>query len=98
MHIREYHPADREACLAILEGNTPDFYLPHEEADFSVFLDRLQCRYFLIEDEAGIIACGGYHIEEDTGTATLDWGMVSRERHRRGLGRLLLLARLFHLL
>jgi len=97
MRVREYHPSDREGCLAVLESNTPDFFLPEEEADFAVFLDRLQCRFFLVEDGGKVLACGGYHVQPDTGTAKLDWGMVSRTRHLRGLGRLLLVARLYHL-
>ncbi|MEK9212812.1 GNAT family N-acetyltransferase [Sphingomonas sp. 2378] len=38
--IRAYRAADRDACLALFDGNTPGFFAPSERADFVRFLER----------------------------------------------------------
>ena len=91
MRVRDYTPADRAACLAVFDSNMPKFFVPPERDEFAAFLDALPGPYLVIEDESGtIVGCGGYAVEPGTGTADLCWGMVTRERHGTGLGRLLL--------
>lgn len=85
--FRAYAPADRAACLDLFDGNTPAFFAEVERGDFTTFLDHVDKAYFVIEDGGRIVACGGY--ETDHGDPTLAcfcWGMVSRDRHREGLG------------
>ena len=41
-----------------------------------------------------VVACGGLGLNEATGHATLDWGMVTRALHGQGIGRQLTQARL----
>lgn len=95
MHVREYTAPDRSACLAVFDSNVPDFFVPSERADFAAFLDALPGPYLVVVDQTGLVmGCGGYAVEPGTTTADLCWGMVSRERHRTGLGRLLFQARL----
>jgi ribosomal protein S18 acetylase RimI-like enzyme len=97
MRIRPYQPSDRAACLAVFHSNTPDFFLPVEEADFTAFLDRMPGPYLVVEEDDEIVACGGHAVNAVTGVATLCWGMVARAHQRRGLGRALLRARLANL-
>ena len=94
--IRAYQAADRNACLALFDGNTPRFFTPEERADFARFLERDAAgwSFQVIEQHDRIVACGGYAVGEDGTTAHLCWGMVDRDRHRRGLGRMLTQARL----
>jgi N-acetylglutamate synthase-like GNAT family acetyltransferase len=92
--VRPYLPADRDACLAVLDSNTPDFFLSQERRHFEEFLEHLNCSYFVMEQESAIVGCGGYVITEDMSVARLVWGMVHRDWLRQGLGRFLLLFRL----
>ena len=94
MDLRAYCPADREACLEVFDSNTPRFFDRSERAGFESFLAAPMCSYFAMEHEGAIVACGGYGIEEDGKTASLVWGMVRADLHRRGLGRFMLLFRL----
>jgi GNAT superfamily N-acetyltransferase len=94
MNFRPYQPADKAACLAIFDGNTPDFFAPHERTDFDEFLREPGGLYFVVENESDtIVACGGvWHYSDEQ--IALTWGMVSRTHHRHGIGRWLLLKRL----
>jgi N-acetylglutamate synthase-like GNAT family acetyltransferase len=97
MKVRPYRIDDREACLRVLDSNMPDYFLPGEREVVGTFLDQLGengVRYVVIEDEhQAIVACGGVRMS-DAKDARMCWGMVRRDLHRRGLGRMLLAARL----
>lgn len=91
--VRAYTSADRPACIALFDGNVPDYFAEIERADFLATLDEIE-DYWVIElDGQGIVACGGYAVEA-SGEAALCWGMVRRDLHRRGLGERLLAERL----
>lgn len=92
---RDYAPADRRACLAVFETNVPDFFAPSEREEFEAFLVELPGPYLVLEDGSGhVVGCGGYAVAPGTATADLCWGMVARDRHGLGLGRLLTETRL----
>lgn len=94
--VRAWRPDDRPQCLALFDGNVPDYFAPKECADFIAFLDDLRGPYLVIEDAAGnVVACGGFQTDDrDESVVVLCWGMVDRRRHRAGLGRRLLQVRL----
>jgi GNAT superfamily N-acetyltransferase len=93
--VRPYTPQDRMGCLAIFDGNTPDYFAPSERAEFAAFLDAASVNYLVLESATGvIIGCGGYYLKSAGGVAGLAWGMVDRAWHKRGFGRVLLDARL----
>ncbi|MFB9992662.1 GNAT family N-acetyltransferase [Deinococcus oregonensis] len=94
MAIRDYHPEDRAACLAVFRSNTPDYFTDDEVAEFETFLDTMTDPYFVLELEGQIMACGGVFVRRDGQTAGLAWGMVHRAQHRQGYGRALLDRRL----
>lgn len=92
LRLRDYLPEDRDACLALFDGNTPRFFDPSERASFERWLAAPAGAYFVLEDAAGaIVACGGYVRgrggESDPGAAELAWGMVRHDLHGRGIGR-----------
>ena len=94
MDVRPYAPADRAAALAAFDSNTPRFFDPTERRDFETFLDAPFCPYFVMEHDGAIVGCGGYAIEEGASQASLIWGMVRNDLHKRGLGRFLVMFRL----
>jgi len=93
-HVRPYEARDRDACLALFDGNTPVFFDGSERGDFAGWLDRLAAPYQVIERDGRIVACGGHAVEADGRTASLCWGMVDRSLHGTGLGRRLTEARI----
>jgi|SRR5450631_781356 len=105
LRIRDFKPADREACLAVFDSNTPEYYHPSERAMFAAFVDSghyLPARLYKLGGPAGhlyvvetggeLVACGGWYL--DGALANLSFGTVHRSRHRQGIGRVLLEARL----
>lgn len=94
--LRPYRPGDRAACLAVFDTNTPRFFAPAEREDFRGFLEAGPDDYFVLEDspEDGpeVVGCGGVFVRG--GEGGLCWGMVARDRHRQGLGSVLLRKRL----
>ena len=93
MKIRSYFLHDRHACLGILDGNTPEFFVPRDRDDFVNFLDQLPGPYYVVERAGAVVACGGWALDDEH-IAALTWGMVRRDFHRQGIGRLLLHHRL----
>jgi hypothetical protein len=96
--IRDYAPRDRAACLAVFDSNVPTYFGAHERPLFESWLDDLHGPYLVIEDGSEIVACGGSALHRtEPGAAMLCWGMVTRSRHKSGVGRLLLNERLTRL-
>ena len=96
MRFRPYAPADRPGCLVVYDSNEPTFFSPGDRDDLERFLAAPPGFFGVLADEAGAVAgCGGLApAREGPHAADLTWGMVHAARHGRGLGRLLLLARL----
>lgn len=94
MRLREYTAADREACLAVFDSNTPLFFLPKEREEFAGFLDSHRCPYFVLARDGAVIGCGGYYRSSCGSSAGLAWGMVAAAHQGRGLGLFLLQKRL----
>lgn len=92
--IREYQPDDLEACVEIYRSNEPDYLNPAGLGSFIEFLNVGTSYYLVIEYDGDIVACGGLELIGDSDTATLVYGMVLREYHRRGFGTTLLAARM----
>lgn len=96
MILRPYEKGDRRACLELVRSNVPQYFLARDVDDVGVFLDKLEAlavRYFVVQDGADIVASGGVAVD-DRLDARMCWGMVRRDRHGQGIGRLLLLYRL----
>lgn len=98
LYTRDYEAHDRSACIAVFDSNVPKFFGALERPVFESYLTVLPGPYLVIEDRAEIVACGGVAPHKsEAGTAVLCWGMVLQNRHKTGLGRLLLLNRLIRL-
>ncbi len=102
--IRDYRKEDLHGCVQVLESNLPDYFAEHERDEF---IDDLQSRerlsedkqwpYFVLATGSRILGCAGYCVDQQY-TATLIWGMVTREAHGQGLGQALLNYRVLHML
>jgi ribosomal protein S18 acetylase RimI-like enzyme len=99
MPFRPYVPADRAACLAILDSNVPRYFAPAERAQFAAFLDAPLGFYGVLSvDGEAPVGCGGIALSKESArVANLTWGMIHADRHGQGWGRALLHARLQHL-
>lgn len=94
--LESYGSGHRDACVAIFEGNLPEFVTRRERGQFDTFLDIGGVRYFVVKTAGDVVVgCGGYHIQP--GAARLCWGLVERSLHRRGIGRFLLCSRLLRI-
>jgi GNAT superfamily N-acetyltransferase len=94
---RPYAPTDLAACLAVFDGNVPDFFSPAEREEFRAHLLALPDAapaYLVLTHAGAVVACGGVTAGDKQGDARLVWGMVARDWHGRGLGRRLLRERL----
>lgn len=94
---RPYAPTDLTACLAVFDGNVPDFFADAEREEFRAHLLALPdaAPAYLVMTVAGTaVGCSGVTAGDMQGDARLVWGMVARDWHGRGLGRRLLQERL----
>jgi ribosomal protein S18 acetylase RimI-like enzyme len=98
-HFRPYAPADRAACLAILDSNVPRYFAAADRPQFAAFLDEPVGFFGVLCDDRGApIGCGGIAPSRASArVAVLTWGMIHADHHRRGWGRVLLQTRLARL-
>ncbi|MBK4734174.1 GNAT family N-acetyltransferase [Noviherbaspirillum pedocola] len=93
-HIRPYRDADRDAVIAAFRSNVPEHFPASEEPWLVSALEEPDGPFFVIEDEGEIVGCGGYELSDFYNLGTLVFGLLRADRHRTGLGRMLLLHRL----
>jgi len=92
--FRDYSVGDRSACLAVFDSIVPKYFHQDERPEFEAFIDSFEGAYFVLETGGSIAGCGGYASGEAGGLADLCWGMIASIHHGKGLGEMLLLARL----
>lgn len=102
--IKPYYKNDETACLAAFKSNVPLYFTETEVDDFENFLQRiaipdhpekpLKTHYYVIAIDDKIVGCGGFGDKDNTAIITLAWGLVHKEYHKKGLGKLLLTHRL----
>lgn len=104
MFIRPYRPADYSDCIQAFDSNCPGFFADDEKEEFQELLQSFAqaetaenasgVYYYVTETEGRIVACAGFYLPPDDSPATLVWGMVARDHHRKGIGDTLLKYRL----
>jgi RimJ/RimL family protein N-acetyltransferase len=100
--LRPWRPADRAACLALLDANSPRFFGPSDRADYLRFLANPDRPYWVMigsdpsAADAGagtgtgtVVGCGGAAVAPVERVGFLTYGMVDPTRHGQGLGTLL---------
>ena len=63
--IREYQPTDKNAVIDLIRQNTPAYFAPKEEADFSNYLDSERELYFVLLLNKKVVGCGGINFTKD---------------------------------
>lgn len=94
MNIRPYTPEDRDAVLALLRSNTPEYFAPEEEPDLVSYLQTDSEHYFVLEADGKITASGGFNLWEEGRVARISWDMVHPEGQGKGWGSALVRYRL----
>lgn len=86
--FRPYQPADLVACLALFDGNCPEFFAPNERDDLVEFLASPPAGYevCLLEDKIA----GAFGVLRQAQGQTLRWIMVSHMAKGQGLGRIIM--------
>jgi len=89
MEMRAYVPADKAACLALLDSNVPEYFTPAERGDFEAWLTGPQGKYWVAEHDGAVVGCGGIALEQ-AALASVTWLLVAGHLRRQGLGRYML--------
>ncbi|HKB58202.1 MAG TPA: GNAT family N-acetyltransferase [Lacunisphaera sp.] len=83
--FRPYQPADLAACLALFDGNCPEFFAPNERADYVEFLAPVPAGYEVCLLGKKIV--GAFGVLREAHGLSLRWIHVSPDAQGRGLGR-----------
>jgi len=98
IHFRAYQDSDQADCLAIFRSNVPKYF---GEKEISGFIESLadpdDLFEVLIVDEK-IIGVGGIAIIQEREEGRLCFGIIHRDHHKKGFGKLLLERRLERIL
>ena len=85
-----FTPADRAACLAIFDANTPGAFAPDERDAYLEFLEAPTGRYWVVRDpDELVVACGGVDLLAGGRFGVMTWTMVLPAWQHQGLGSLL---------
>ena len=88
--IREYQPTDKNAVIDLIRRNTPAYFAPEEETDFSNYLDNERELYFVLLLNKEIVGCGGINFTEDKTCGKISWDIIHPQHQGKSLGALLL--------
>jgi hypothetical protein len=96
VHVRAFAPADFEHCVELYRSNEPERFPPGILPEFERSLQSGTNLHLVIEEEGVIVGCGGISISKsrEADEVWLSFGLIRPDSHRRGLGSVLLLARL----
>jgi len=92
IHIREYVPADLDACLDIFASNAST--LSEGAGVLADFLMQGTSWFLVAERDGKVVAFGGLELDGESNRGSLVFGMVERSQQRCGIGTLLTLTRL----
>lgn len=88
--IREYQPTDKNAVIDLIRRNTPAYFAPEEETDFSNYLDNERELYFVLSLNKEIVGCGGINFTEDKTCGKISWDIIHPQHQGKSLGAQLL--------
>ena len=85
-----YTPTEFSNCMDLFTGNLDKYFAEGERAQYEDFLsnEALGGHYYVVKQGDLTVAAGGYFNHE--GAYWMDWGMVCRSQHKKGIGSQLL--------
>lgn len=85
LRFRAYTASDLTRCLAIFDGNTPEFFAPNERPAYASFLHEANSGYEVCVSGDQVVGAFGL-IHAGSGRARLHWILVDRTAQARGIG------------
>lgn len=88
--IREYKSIDKSSVMNLIRLNTPEYFAPEEENDFSNYLDNEKELYYVLLFNEKIVGCGGINFAENKTIGKISWDILHPEYQGKSLGSQLL--------
>ena len=88
--IREYKSIDKSSVMNLIRLNTPEYFAPEEENDFSNYLDNEKELYYVLLFNEKIVWCGGINFAENKTIGKISWDILHPEYQGKSLGTRLL--------
>ena len=88
--IREYKSIDKSTVMNLIRLNTPEYFAPEEEDDFSNYLDNERELYYVLLFNEKIVGCGGINFAENKTIGKISWDILHPEYQGKSLGTRLL--------
>ena len=88
--IREYKSIDKSSVMNLIRLNTPEYFAPEEENDFSNYLDNERELYYVLLFNEKIVGCGGINFAENKTMGKISWDILHPEYQGKSLGTRLL--------
>ncbi|MEM1405046.1 MAG: GNAT family N-acetyltransferase [Pseudomonadota bacterium] len=83
--FRDYGKDDESACLAIFDGNCPEFFAPNEREDYRAFLGASPKGYEVCLSAGDVVGAFGVFPQLD-GAPSLNWILLHPNAQGLGLG------------
>ena len=88
--IREYKSIDKSSVMNLIRLNTPEYFAPEEENDFSNYLDNERELYYVLLFNEKIVGCGGINFAKNKTIGKISWDILHPEYQGKSLGTRLL--------
>ena len=88
--IREYKSIDKSSVMNLVRLNTPEYFAPEEENDFSNYLDNERELYYVLLFNEKIVGCGGINFAKNKTIGKISWDILHPEYQGKSLGTRLL--------
>ena len=88
--IREYKSIDKSSVMNLIRLNTPEYFAPEEENDFSNYLDNERELYYVLLFNEKIVGCGGINFAENKTIGKISWDILHPQYQGKSLGSQLL--------
>ena len=84
--IREYKSIDKSSVMNLIRLNTPEYFAPEEDNDFSNYLDNEKELYYVLLFNEKIVGCGGINFAENKTIGKIRWDILHPEYQGKSLG------------
>jgi GNAT superfamily N-acetyltransferase len=97
VQFRNFDIADTEEVYEVFESNYPQYFGDDDRVWLNEFFEQPDGPNFVVEHNDRVIGFGGYEISKHYNKGVLTFGMVHRDFHKKGIGKLLLAYRILHI-